>query len=273
MGKRWRRWMKTYRAPAGFCLLMIFLWEAAVRGLRVPVFILPPPSAIAVALWEHADVLWTVHLPATLTIIVTGLLISVVLGVALAAVMTLFRFAERTFYPLLIVSQTLPIIALAPVFVLWFGYSIWGKVAVTVLISFFPIVVNTYDGFRRADAEWMDLLRVMGASRWQIFLKAQVPAALPMFFTGLKMAAVVSVIGATIGEWLGANEGLGYFSRRMAHSVRAAPLFAAIVVLSLLGIGLFVLIQWLERQSLPWKREGNRWRKKGTAHPNEQMEG
>ncbi|MFO7262910.1 MAG: ABC transporter permease [Bacillota bacterium] len=258
MGERWRQWIKTYRAPAGFCLAMLFLWETAVRGLDVPAFILPPPSAIAVALWEHADVLWTVHLPATLSIVALGLLISVIVGVAMAALMTLFPLAERTFYPLLIVSQTLPIIALAPVFILWFGYSVWGKVAVTVLISFFPIVVNTYDGFRRADSEWMDLLRVMGANRWQIFLKAQVPAALPMFFSGLKMAAVVSVIGATIGEWLGANEGLGYFSRRMAHSVRAAPLFAAIFVLSLLGIGLFLLIQWLERQAMPWKRESGR---------------
>jgi len=249
-------WLQQYRAPVAFFLLMLLGWEVAVRALNVPVFILPPPSAILYALWEHAGLLFTVHLPATLWIILLGLAISVILGVGLAAAMTLFPLVERTFYPLLVVTQTLPIIALSPVFVLWFGYSIWGKVAVTVLISFFPIVVNTYDGFRRTDAEWVELLRTMGANRWQIFLKAQVPASLPMFFTGLKMAAVVSVIGATIGEWLGANEGLGYFSRRMAHSVRAAPLFAAVLVLSLLGILLFLLIQGLERKCLPWKREG-----------------
>ena len=133
---------------------------------------------------------------------------------------------------------------------MWFGYSIWSKIAVTILTAFFPIVVSTYDGLKTGGEEYRELLLTMGANRWQIFIKIQVPLALPTFFSGLKMSVVYCVVGATIGEWLGASEGLGYFSRRMSGNLQADAVFAAIFLLSLLGIVLFLLIGFIEKQLL-----------------------
>lgn len=245
----------TDRAWAvGGALLLVLLWEVLVRALAVPHFILPAPSGIARALVERWEALFLIHLPATLAEVALGLLLSVAGGVLLAVAMVASRWVERLVYPLVVVSQTIPIIALSPVFILWFGYSVWTKVAVTVLVTFFPIVVNTYDGLTRTPAALVDLLRTMGATRRQIFWKAQVPAALPAFFSGLKVAVVFSVIGATVGEWLGAEAGLGYFARRASHNLRAEELFAAVVVLSLLGIALFALTAFVERRLLNWHR-------------------
>lgn len=153
-----------------------------------------------------------------------------------------FKSVEKVMYPAVIISQMIPIIALSPIFVLWFGYSIWSKVAVTVLISFFPIVVSTYDGLRACDKDYIELFRSMGATRKQIFLKLHIPMALPSFFSGFKMAIVFALVGATIGEWLGASEGLGYYSRRMSGNLNAEGVFAAITLLTILGILLFALV-------------------------------
>jgi putative hydroxymethylpyrimidine transport system permease protein len=161
--------------------------------------------------------------------------------------------AEKTIYPILITSQTIPVIALAPIFVLWFGYSIWGKVVMTILITFFPITVSTVDGFRSSNKHIEELLLTMGATRSEIFLKLHIPSALPHFFSGLKVAIPLSVIGAAIGEWLGAQSGLGYFSRRMMTQFDGAAVFAPIVMLSVLGILLFVVVVLMERWILKWR--------------------
>ena len=160
------------------------------------------------------------------------------------------RALEKVLYPFLVISQTIPLIAISPIFIMWFGYSIWSKIAVTILIAFFPIVVSTYDGLKSGGQEYRELLLTMGANRWTIFKKIQVPMALPSFLSGLKMSVVYCVTGATIGEWLGASQGLGYFSRRMSGSLQADAVFAAIFLLSLLGIILFLLISFIERQLL-----------------------
>lgn len=246
--------MKRYTLSLLFALLLLLLWEVLCRLLDIPSFILPPPTGIARALWEHAEVLFLVHLPVTLGEVLLGLGCSLALGVLTAVGMYFSPLMERIFYPITVISQTIPIIALSPVFILWFGYSIWSKVAVTVLITFFPIVVNTFDGLRSTPRAYQELLETMGASRWQVFRKVAWPNAYPMIFSGLKVAVVMSVIGATIGEWLGASSGLGYFGRRMANSVRAEPLFASIVILSLLGVLLFVLVNLLERKVVHWKK-------------------
>ncbi|TYR79576.1 ABC transporter permease [Priestia megaterium] len=217
-------------------------------------FILPSPTEVLIKLWELKDVLLSEHLPATLLIIVVGLVISVVLGVGLAIWMSMNKAVERAFYPILISSQTIPIIALAPIFVLWFGYSIWSKVVVTVLITFFPITVNTFDGLRSSSNALRELLLTMGASKKDLFFKLSVPSALPYFYSGLKVAVTLSVIGAAIGEWLGAQAGLGYFSRRMMTQFDGAGVFAPIIVLSLIGISLFLFVVLLEKKSLKWRK-------------------
>lgn len=241
-----------YGSSVMLAILLLIAWEIGAR-LYDKAYILPSPSGITIKLWELREVLFFVHLPATLQVIVIGLSISIIVGGGLAVFMNRSSIAERTFFPLVIASQTIPIIALAPIFVLWFGYSIWSKVAVTVLITFFPITVSTFDGLRSTSKELEDLLRTMGASKRQLFFKVQVPSALPYFYSGLKVAVTLSVIGAAIGEWLGASKGLGYFSRRMMTQMDGAGVFAPIVLLSIMGIGLFLLVKIFERVSTKWR--------------------
>lgn len=238
-----------------FIVTAIFLigWEVGARILD-EMYILPSPSAIVRKIWDLRDILLTVHLPATLSVTVIGIVISVVLGVSLAVMMSMSSFAEKAFYPLLVASQTIPITALAPLFVLWFGYSIWSKVVVTVLITFFPIAVNTYDGLRSTKKEWEELLITYGATKKDIFLKLKLPSALPYFFSALKVAVPFSVIGAAMGEWLGAQAGLGYFSKRMMTQMDGAGVFAPIVLLSLLAIFFVLFISILEKKFISWRK-------------------
>ncbi|MGZ0049510.1 ABC transporter permease [Brevibacillus gelatini] len=236
----------------GISIALFFVaWEAVCRLLAVPPFILPPPSAVVLALWELRDALLGLHLWATLKEVLLGLSVSIVFGVLLAFAMKMSRVVERLVYPYIVISQTVPIIALSPVFILWFGYDLSGKIAVTILFTFFPIVVNTYDGLRSTDKEMLQLLKTMGATRWQMFTKLQLPSSLPHFFSGLKVAATYSVAGATIGEWLGASEGLGYFGRRASGNFQAPALFASVLLLSVLGMLLFWLVGRVERRLSP----------------------
>lgn len=228
------------------------LWELGARLLD-KAFILPSPLQILVRLWELKEILFLKHLPVTLLTIIIGLFISIVAGTAIAIWMAANPSVRKAFYPILIASQMIPVIALAPIFVLWFGYTIWSKVAVTVLITFFPITVNTFDGLSSGNKETKELFLTMGATKKDIFLKYAVPTALPHFFSGLKVAVTLSVIGAAIGEWLGAQAGLGYFSRRMMTQFDGAAVFAPILVLSLVGISLFITVSAIEKRLLKWR--------------------
>ncbi|ATF13794.1 ABC transporter permease [Brevibacillus porteri] len=232
-------------------VIFLLVWEAVCRFFGVPPFILPPPSAVVVSLWDLRASLVGVHLWATLQEVLLGLSISIVFGISLAFAMIRSRIVERLVYPYIVISQTIPIIALSPVFILWFGYDLSGKIAVTILFTFFPIVVNTYDGLRSTDKEMLQLLKTMGATNGQIFTKLQLPSSLPHFFSGLKVAATYSVAGATIGEWLGASEGLGYFGRRASGNFQAPALFASVLLLSILGMLLFWLVGRIERHFSP----------------------
>lgn len=243
-----------YLLSMGVFLLFLLAWEFIAKIID-RAFILPSPTQVGVRLWELRETLLLVHMPATVSIIVVGIVLSVLLGVGLASWMSWNKTAERAFYPLIIASQTIPIIALAPIFVLWFGYTMWSKVAVTVLITFFPITVNTFDGLDSTSKELRELMLTMGATKKEIFLKLAIPSALPSFFSGLRVAVTLSVIGAAIGEWLGAQQGLGYFSRRMMTQFDGAGVFAPIVLLSLTGILLFVLVVTLEKWLLKWRNE------------------
>ena len=235
-----------------FALLMI--WQGAAMGVGAA-YILPSPVQVLRRLWELRGPLFTAHLPATMEVVGVGLAISIALGLALAVLMDASPVAEKALYPLIIASQTIPTTALAPLFVLWFGYSVWSKVLVTVLITFFPVVVTVFDGFKSVKAEMRELLFTFGANRRQIFLKLKIPAVLPYFFSALKMAIPLSVIGAAIGEWLGAQSGLGYFSRRMMTQLDGAGVFAPILLLSLAAMLLVAVVSAVERRVITWRGE------------------
>ena len=237
-----------------FLFALLILWQAGAMGLDAA-YILPSPTQILAKLWELRDVLFTVHLPATMLVTAIGLGISLVLGLALAVVMDESDLVRKMIYPIVVVSQTIPTTAIAPLFVLWFGYGIWSKVLVTVLITFFPITITVYDGLRSAKTEMAELLETYGATKKDIFLKIKVPCALPYFFSAVKMAVPMSIIGAAIGEWLGAKSGLGYFSRRMMTQLDGAVVFAPIVLLSAAAILAVAVVNLLEKRFVRWRGE------------------
>ena len=232
--------------------VLLIIWQAGAMGMDAA-YILPSPTQVLVRLWELREPLFTAHLPATLLCTGIGLVISVVLGVLLAILMDASPVAEKTLYPVIVASQTIPTTALAPLFVLWFGYTIWSKVLVTVLITFFPITITVFDGFRSAKTDMIDLLRSFGAGKKEIFVKLKIPASLPYFFSAIKMAIPLSIIGAAIGEWLGADAGLGYFSRRMMTQLDGAGVFAPIVLLSVVAMVAVALVSWLEQKVITWR--------------------
>ena len=237
-----------------FLFVLLLLWQLGAMKVGAA-YILPTPIQILQRLWELRVPLFTVHLPATMAVTCIGLLISVVLGLALAVAMDWSPLLQKCLYPIVVASQTIPTTAIAPLFVLWFGYGIWSKVLVTVLMTFFPITITVCDGFRAAKTEMSELLQTYGATRWDIFLKIKVPCALPYFFSAIKMAVPMSVIGAAIGEWLGAQSGLGYFSRRMMTQLDGAGVFAPIVLLSVVAMLMVAVVGLIENKVVKWRGE------------------
>lgn len=243
------RWLPS----AAIALGILAAWEIAVRALDVQKWLLPAPSDIAVSLYADAPLLWR-HTLATMLEIAVGFGLALACGVALAVAIGMSRTLERAVYPFVIASQTIPIIVIAPMLLIWVGYGLAPKVIVVALISFFPIVVNMVDGLKSVDRDMVDLMRTMGANRWQIFAKALVPSSLPYLFSGVRVAVAVSVIGAVIGEWVGSSEGLGYLMLRSKPQFLTERVFAAIAILSAIGVGLFALAGIIERLSIPWWR-------------------
>ena len=237
-----------------FLLCLVMLWQFGAMQVGAA-YILPTPLQILRRLWELRAVLFTVHLPATMAVTGVGLAISLVLGLGLAIVMDASTFWRKALYPVVVASQTIPTTAIAPLFVLWFGYGIWSKVLVTILITFFPITITVYDGLRSAKVEMAELLLTYGATKRDIYLKVKVPCALPYFFSAVKMAVPMSIIGAAIGEWLGAQSGLGYFSRRMMTQLDGAGVFAPIVLLSVTAMVTVGLVSLLEKRLVRWRGE------------------
>ena len=237
-----------------FLLAVLMVWQVGAMELNAA-YLLPTPVQILRKLWALRVPLFTVHLPATMLVTAVGLAISVALGLALAVGMDERPLVRKILYPLVVASQTIPTTAIAPLFVLWLGYGIWSKVLVTILITFFPITITVYDGLRAANTEMAELLQTYGARRRDIFWKLKVPCALPYFFSALKMAIPMSVIGAAIGEWLGAQSGLGYFSRRMMTQLDGAGVFAPIVLLSAAAMLAVALVALAERRLVRWRGE------------------
>ena len=236
---------------AALVAAMLGVWEAYVRLFDVQRWLLPAPSVIATTIGESRGLLWR-HSLVTLEEIVVGFGLALAGGVLLASGIAFSRTLERAVYPFVIASQTIPIIVIAPLLLVWVGYGLTPKVIVVALIAFFPIVVNMVDGLRSADPDVVNLMRTLGARRWQIFIKIQVPSAMPFLFSGTRVAIAVSVIGAVIGEWVGSSEGLGYLMIRSKPLFLTERVFAAIAVLSVLGVALFLVVGVVERMAIPW---------------------
>ncbi|MGI6587432.1 MAG: ABC transporter permease [Peptococcia bacterium] len=243
--------MKKYLPSLVFFLLLLLLWEAVVKCLGVKEYILPAPMKIGQALVQNVNLLWA-HSIQTVNETLLGFVLAVITGIILAMLMGIFPIIKRTLYPLVIVSQTIPIVAVAPLLIIWFGYNLLPKVMVVALVCFFPITVSLVEGLEAVDKDMVKLLSAMGASSWQVFKTVQLPGALPSFFSGLKISATYSIMGAIIGEWLGASKGLGVFMIRSMNSFLTARVFAAIVVVSFLSLIFFGLIVILARLIMPW---------------------
>lgn len=234
--------------------VLLLIWQGAAMGIGAA-YILPSPTQILVRLWELREPLFLTHLPATMGVTALGLLISIVLGLLLAVAMDWSPRLEKALYPVIVASQTIPTTAIAPLFILWFGYTIWSKVLVTILITFFPIVITVFDGLKGTKREMEELLVTYGATKRDIFVKLKLPTALPHFFSAIKMAIPLSVIGAAIAEWLGAQSGLGYFSKRMMTQLDGAGVFAPIVLLSAVAMIAVGIITIIERKIVAWRKE------------------
>lgn len=238
-------------------VLAVALWELFVRVTGTPEYLLPAPSSILETANAQKNALLT-HALVTAREVILGFALACVLGIPIAAGIAYSKVIDRVVSPLLVAFQTIPKVALAPLFVVWLGHGLFPKVVVAFAIAFFPIVIDTAVGLRSANPGTVELVKSMGASRWQTFSKVQFPGALPNIFGGLEVAITLAVIGAVVGEYISADQGLGYLQLTAAGILNTPLMFAAIVVMSLLGLVLFRLIQAAEHFIIPWHTEGSR---------------
>ena len=233
-------------------LVILAIWEIACHGLRIPDFILPPPSRIiAVAVFQAKTIL--PHAAITALEVLIGILISLMVAVPLSIVMFAHPSVEKTIAPFLVASQAVPVFAVAPLLVVWLGYGIASKVLMAAVIIFFPITVNLLEGFKSCNQEFRVLFQLMGAGFWKTMRLLYWPWALPQFFSGLKVGVSVATIGAVIGEWVGAQQGLGYLMIQANARLNVDVVFAAIVWLSVMGLSLWIFVGFLERKVITWK--------------------
>jgi ABC-type nitrate/sulfonate/bicarbonate transport system permease component len=240
-------------APLILSAVLLIIWQAAVDFGLVQRFILPSPTDIVTTLFEILPAIKG-HIAVTVFEASIGFAAAIILSLVLAILMDSVEWIRKALYPLIVVSQTVPIIALAPLFVIWFGFGTLPKVIVVILVCFFPIVVSLLQGLSSADREMVNLLKSMGASKVQIFKMVKFPGALVSFFSGLRIAATYSIMGAIIGEWLGGAEGLGIYMLRVKNTFALDKVFAVIVVIVLLSMSVFKIIEVVEYLATPWRR-------------------
>lgn len=253
--RRWlniasREWGRLF-LPGLTLALLLTIWEIVVRLGEVEAWILPGPSVVIKTLWKARELIWQ-HSLQTIYETLLGLILAVALGIVLATLLEWSVTLRKALYPLLIISQTIPIIAVAPLLLIWFGYGLLPKVLVVALVCFFPITINLFDGYRLVDPEMVRLLAAMGASPGKIFTMVKLPAAMPFFFSGLRIAGTYSVMGAIIGEWLGASQGLGILMTRSSQSFLTDQVFATILVITGLSLSIFLFVEGLARLTMPW---------------------
>jgi ABC-type nitrate/sulfonate/bicarbonate transport system permease component len=243
--------------PLLFSLVVLGAWQLYTELGDVNPLLLPSPLAVVQSVVDNAA-LFADNAVVTLQEILLGFVGGAAAGIGLAVLLTYSRLAERAVYPWLVASQMIPIVAVAPILVVLFGFTIVPKVVVVALVCFFPVVVNTIDGLKAVDPEMVRLMRTLGMSRPRIMRSVRVPSALPYLFSGLKVAMALAVIGAVFGEWVGSSEGLGYLMLALNNQLATTELFAAVLVLSLMGIALFFLVGLVERLVIPWHHETRR---------------
>jgi ABC-type nitrate/sulfonate/bicarbonate transport system permease component len=235
-------------------ILLLFLWEIIVDFLHINPQLLPAPSAIFIAYSDHVTILIP-HILTTISETLLGLGLAVIFGVLIAILLRFSPLLRKALYPLLILSQTIPLIALAPLLLIWFGFTILPKVIIVTLVCFFPITVAFADGMEKVSHQIITLLQSMKASRLQILFYAELPGALPSFFSGLRIATAYSVTGAIVGEYVGGYQGLGIYMQSAVHSYAVVLVFVVIIITSLLSIILFGVIVLLEKIFVPWSRK------------------
>ncbi len=228
------------------------MWLFVSEGGLIPSYMLPSPVEVVTAFFTDFPVLMS-HLWVTLQEAIYGLLIGTALGFVIAVLMDRFAFLKKALYPILVITQTVPTIAIAPLLVLWMGFSMAPKITLVVLTTFFPIAVSLLDGFQSADRDEINLLRSMGANRLQIFRHVKLPSATEQFFSGLKVSASYSVVGAVISEWLGGFEGLGVYMTRVKKAYAFDKMFAVIILISLVSLLLMALVAVLKKAATPYK--------------------
>jgi ABC-type nitrate/sulfonate/bicarbonate transport system permease component len=245
--------LKNKIYPIVFFAAVLAIWEIISAAGIFAAYILPAPSAILVSLFSNFKNM-SGHILITLYETFTGFFIAVFLSVTIALIMDAVLTVKKTLYPVIIISQTIPIIVLAPLFIIWFGYGYLPKIIIVILICFFPVTVSFLQGLSTADRELVDLMRSMGAGKYSIYRFVKIPSAMPAFFSGLKIAATYSIMGATIGEWVGGKSGLGVYMIRAKHSFATDRVFAAILVITVLSIIFLKIIELAERKYMPWLR-------------------
>lgn len=246
-----RRLANYLPALAVFAVLLL-LWQAYTRAGFIDKLVLPPPSDIYSVGVHYRAIIWDNTLQ-TLLETLTGLFLAVLLGISIGTAIFLSARLRRAVYPLLVASQTVPIIALAPLLIIWFGFGLMPKVVIVVLYCFFPIAVAVSDGLVNTPKHLVDLMKSMKASRWQTLRYVQFPAALPSFFSGLKISATYAVTGAVVGEYVGAYKGLGIFMQTAAHSRAIGLVFASIFVIIILTLVLLGFVLAAQRMAMPWR--------------------
>jgi NitT/TauT family transport system permease protein len=237
--------------PVWLVLLLILGWDLTIRVFKIPPYLIPNPASVGKQLVVEWPMLLRETLP-TLYATLGGFALSALIGVPIAMWIAYSRVVESFVYPLLVFSQSIPKVAIAPLFVVWFGFGIVPKVIVAFLLGFFPVVVSTVQGFKSVEGDVIDLARSMGANPFKIFLKFRLPHAMPSIFSGLKVSVTLAVVGAVVGEFVGSNSGLGYVLQKANGTFDLPLMFAALVILSMIGVLLFLAIELVERWLMPW---------------------
>ena len=230
---------------------MTIAWEIACKAFHIPTFLIPAPSDVALRFYQKRD-LYLMHTWVTLFETVSGFFLAVVIGIILAAFIVIVPRIRDVIMPLLVIAQLVPKVAIAPLLLIWFGYGLLPKVLIAFLVAFFPILINGCSGLASVQPELSDLGKSLKANAWQIFWKFQIPSALPEIFSGMKVAVTLAIVGAIIGEFVGGNSGLGYLIMVANQELDTPLAFAAIILLSVLGLFLYGLIEWSEHLCIPW---------------------
>lgn len=235
----------------GLLVAVLVFWEVAIRLFNVPTFVLPAPTAIVRSLIESwVQLLYATR--ATAAEVLLGFVLAALTGIVVALVIVRFERFGRALYPLIVLFQNVPKVALAPIFILWFGYDLAPKVLLIVVIAFFPVAIDMLAGLQSVEPSFVSLMKSVGASKSKILMRVQIPHALPHLFSGLKVAITFSVIGAIVGEFAGANAGLGYVIQFASTQLDTPLIFSALLVVSVLGLAFFYVVELAERLLVPW---------------------